>query len=114
MQCESKNGTGTLYIIECVGHNEKFYKVGITSRTVSERFKDKAKMPYSISVIYKLESSADMIYNIEREIMRIIKNDRYIPSIKFGGYTECFSNMEKVEQYLNTDFINKNFRVSSI
>ena len=34
-------GTATLYLIKCTSKNEKFYKIGITSRTVEERFRSK-------------------------------------------------------------------------
>lgn len=95
-----ENIESTLYIISCYNNEEIFYKVGITRRSVSERFSSIADIPYKYKTIIEYK---DNLYNciiLEKEIHK--QNDvyRYIPRIKFGGYTECFSNLYFNEIYM--------------
>ena len=89
--CIKNKGIGTLYLIKCCSDSEEFYKVGITSRKLSERFK-KSAMPYQYSIISKLSMDASDVWNTERRLKKSILRNRYNPKIKFGGSMyECFS-----------------------
>lgn len=91
--CVKNNGVGTLYIIKCWNDSEEFYKVGITSRKISERFK-KSAMPYQYSVISELSMDAADVWDAEKSLKRNISKIKYEPKIKFGGSTyECFSHI---------------------
>ena len=87
-----KNNIGTLYIIRCFNENEEFYKIGITSMTVKQRFRAKQLLPYNYEIIYQLHVNPKIVFNKEKTIKNYIlkHNMQYKPSISFGGETECF------------------------
>lgn len=82
-----KNLGGLLYLVQVIGSTETFYKIGITRRTVSSRF---SGYPYAFSVIC---TQALPIYNaflLEQQIIKRLEGYRFVPSVKFKGWTECF------------------------
>lgn len=82
----------TFYIIECFNENETFYKIGITSRSVKQRYSNIHSMPYSYKIIKEIKGTPDFIWDTEAKYKKQYKNDIYTPSIKFAGSkTECFN-----------------------
>ena len=79
-----------VYIIYCFNENEKFIKIGKTSKTVSSRFS--GKLPYNHFVIdfYSFYSPLDCS-KFEKKLHNKYKKFKYNPINKFKGYTECFS-----------------------
>ena len=51
-------------------------------------------MPYKFSVVRELVDSAETIYKAEKAIHRLMSKRKYLPKIHFGGYTECFSDID--------------------
>lgn len=99
--CLKYGNTGTLYVIKCFDEKEAFYKVGITSRAVSERFCSVVEMPYKYEVLYEIESSPTFIFDIERKLHKLLKHALYQPSVTFGGHlTECFTTIKPIEKLL--------------
>ena len=47
-------------------------------------------LPYSYTVLEVLEADAAIIYETEKMIHKQYKDQKYIPSKKFGGMYECF------------------------
>ena len=90
--CErNNNGLGILYLIKCWRGDEIFYKIGITSLGVVERYYGKRDMPYSYEIIWTIEGDAGEIFDMENEYKKETKEIRYRPEIKFGGSAkECF------------------------
>ena len=90
-----------LYVIEVDGNGEHFYKVGLTFKTIKQRFarsKDGKGMPaayeYKILRTY-IDESADDLDDMESHLKHILRKDHYRPLIKFGGHaTECFSKID--------------------
>lgn len=93
-----KNGIGTLYIIRCIRDTEVFYKVGITSKSIQERFKRFKRFPYQYTIVFELKRESDFIFDLEKRILRFYKNNRYTPSLNFKGNTECFIIDDKTIQ----------------
>ena len=90
-KCESKDGIGTLYVIECYNETESFIKFGITSRSIEERYCSKDKMPYDYRILAECNGTPEMIWNIEKGLKRQMKLSHYVPQIEFCGHaTECF------------------------
>lgn len=92
--CENEN-LGTFYIIRCFNNEEEFYKLGITSRTVKQRyrFEDFKLMPYNYEIIQEIQDVPNNVWEYEWFLKRYIKQQsiHYVPKIKFDGYlTECF------------------------
>lgn len=79
-----------LYVISCALNGEYFCKVGITSRSVEERFSTKGKMPYSYTIEFIHEDDADSVWRLERDIKKKFKGYNYLPKISFRGEYECF------------------------
>lgn len=91
-----KKGYGIFYIIKCWNDNETFYKVGITSRTVAERFRRTDRFPYNYTIVLQVKGNPDYIYNMEKRVIRYYKDYRITPTKIFKGNSECFNLTYKI------------------
>lgn len=91
----SKNFTGyKVYFLECWDKNEIFYKIGRTYKNVGDRFGHKTSMPYQYNILYTIElDDPKRICEIEQEYKNKHSEFKYIPTKKFGGMYECFSQL---------------------
>ena len=89
--CRGK--TALLYVLKIHNETECFYKVGVTNRSVKKRFERKREMPYKYEILYIIEDEncPGCIFDIEVNLLNKHNNYKYKPSIKFNGYTECFT-----------------------
>ena len=87
---KNNSGLGIFYIIRCFNENEEFYKIGITSRSIKERYAGKQNMPYQYKIIQEIQDNPENIYNFELLFKNKAKNFKYKPSIYFPGHTECY------------------------
>ncbi len=108
---KNNKGKGFLYLIYfvCEKSGEEFTKIGITSRSVKERFCRKQYNHLKIKKTVLLEQEPNLIYDLENEILREYRHYKFNPTIRFAGQTECFSYeawpiilKEKLAQYLIT------------
>lgn len=91
---KTSNGKAKLYIIKCWSDSELFYKIGITTRSVKNRYPSKRAMPYSFKLVKLLEGDAGFIYDKETELHRANKKNHYTPKKPFyGSILECFSDI---------------------
>lgn len=95
---KNNNGQGVLYVIKCLGLNESFYKVGITSRTIEDRFQH--KIPYRYEVLFEINENPFFIHEIERRLHSALRFFQHKPSTLFVGYTECFTTIKPIERLL--------------
>ena len=86
-----KSNLGRLYVIRCFSEDEEFIKIGITSKTIKERFKRVDRFPYKFEILYQEEGIPEKIFDLEKQIHRDLKEFKYQPKILFRGHTECFS-----------------------
>lgn len=100
LACAKNNGVGFLYVIKCYKDGECFYKIGITSNSVGQRFKSATAMPYDYDVISLVSDSYDFIFDMERSLHRLLKNNTHAPLVAFDGMTECFSTIKPIESLL--------------
>jgi len=85
------NPTGIFYLLYCEDQYEQFYKFGITSRTVKERYYTFKEMPYDYDIILQIENTPTFIWDLEKIWVRETRKYRYTPQIQFaGGSNECF------------------------
>ena len=92
----NNNNLGIFYIIKCFDENEQFYKVGITSLSLSKRY-TKTNMPYKYKIIQELNFNPNLVWDLELLIKRYIKNNNliYKPLLVFpGSSTECYKLKE--------------------
>lgn len=87
-----------LYLIKLENQHESFYKIGTSVHRYC-RFYQIMKHGYSATITYMLMGLDfyDAI-NTETQLQGLFK--RYIPKIKFGGYCECFKDIN-IEDYKN-------------
>lgn len=88
-----RNGKSYIYLIRCYNDFESFYKIGISVSGVSARY-NSSNMPYQYETVKEVKLEAEKSWNIEKDVLRKFSNFKYLPNIKFRGYTECF-NLEK-------------------
>lgn len=90
----SKDRNAIFYILHCFNENESFYKIGITSNSVKERYRKQCSMPYNFKIIQEIFGKPGDIWDMERDMKRTLKKYHYIPTIKFKGHiSECFSSI---------------------
>lgn len=86
------NKKGIFYTIKCWNETEKFYKIGITSSSIKERYNHKTKMPYNYKILKEIKSTdLNYIWDLEKKEKNRLKIYKYSPKIKFAGYKECFT-----------------------
>lgn len=81
-----------VYIIKGYNEMEQFYKIGITTQTISSRF-NHGKFPYNYKVVDVIETNLYDASYLEDKLHEEHKLYAYIPDVKFNGYTECFSKL---------------------
>lgn len=91
----NKGKEGIFYIIKCWNEKEEFYKIGITGKTIKERYNYIRTMPYNYKIINEVKSSdLNYIWNLEKNYKKKLKDFKYKPLIKFaGGSVECFTKI---------------------
>lgn len=93
---EVSKGVATIYIIKCWNESETFYKIGVTTQSVSKRFHNNKSMPYSFEVVKTAKARAEKVYNTEIQSHRLNKESHYTPKLSFGGSVlECFTNINQ-------------------
>lgn len=87
--CKNTNNS-YLYIIKCYDIKEEFIKIGITSKSVKNRYKSKLSLPYRYNVLKIIQDCPENIWNLEQTIKNRYIEYKYKPELKFGGDSECF------------------------
>jgi hypothetical protein len=97
-----KNKECIFYILEMFNRNEKFLKVGITSKSVLSRYSRLENYKYKI--LFETKNNPSNIYDLEKSIMKNFKTNKFYPKKPFPGRSECF-NLDCYKQIIK--FINK-------
>lgn len=80
----------TLYLIECFNEQERFLKIGITSKSVKQRYGSNHEMPYSYKILREIKGLPEDIWNLELRVKQSFSAKQYKPYTYFKGITECF------------------------
>jgi hypothetical protein len=83
---------GILYLLKVYKDDEIFYKIGITTRTVRQRYNGYTIGGYVYEVIRTVNDTIHKCFLMEQDIIKSNKSIRYSPNEKFEGWTECFIN----------------------
>ena len=88
-----------LYILRCWNKKEEFYKIGITGRTVKDRYNSHKSLPYNYEIIHLIESKdIGYIYDLEHKILQKTKHIKYLPELPFqGSLQECRRKFDLLE-----------------
>lgn len=93
--CSEKNRVAKLYLVKMTNDLEVFYKVGITSRSVSQRLRE-GGICYECEIVFEVHEQAAFIYDLEKRIHKLLSKYRYNPLIPFAGSAkECFHKIPK-------------------
>lgn len=93
--CKNKKiKEATFYIIEIFDTNERFLKLGITTKTVQERFRKLNLSGYSYKILHVVKNKPLKIWNLEKELKKLNYENSYKPLRIFPGYTECFKKID--------------------
>lgn len=83
--------TQNLYLIELSNENESFYKIGTSVHRYC-RFYQIMKFGYKCTIKFMLMGlNCHVAMNTESYLHGLFKP--YNPKVKFGGYTECYKNI---------------------
>lgn len=84
-----------VYILRCWNKTEEFYKIGRTFITIEKRFQGKM-MPYNYEVVKTITFvNSRECCETELNLQRTHGEYKYVPTLKFDGMYECFSNIKK-------------------
>lgn len=89
---EIKTLPARLYLIQCASDSEHFVKIGITQKSVIDRFTVYNHLPYNFETLLEQEGNLYDLFLIEQDIKKQFKKSKYRPSTKFHGHTECFTS----------------------
>ena len=91
-----KNNSSKFYVLKCFNETEEFYKIGITSTGISNRYHCKATLPYNYEIVIDYDNEPDIIYDLEKKLLKELFSFSYKPLIYFKGISECFDTNENV------------------
>lgn len=88
------------YVIQCHNEQESFYKLGITSKTVKQRY-NKHNLPYQYTIILEYKDTAENVWDLEYMFKQKFKNYYYKPIQDFkGSSTETFKLEKQQLKYI--------------
>ena len=91
-----------VYLLEFQGNNERFYKIGMTTKTVKERFrKKKQRGGYTLKEIFVVSLPPNKAWDTENNIKKMYRSYKYTPDKRFHGETECFNSSLPVQDVLD-------------
>ena len=70
-------------------NDEKFFKIGITNTNLSTRYNKVDSLPYEYTKIVFLEGEAGEIWQLERDLLKLLVESKCTPKLPFAGMTEC-------------------------
>jgi hypothetical protein len=79
-----------LYLILLENENEKFVKIGVTTKIISSRMRCDITSKYKYTLLKSRKSNLKEIVKIETKLHKDLIKFKYEPLIKFNGYTECY------------------------
>lgn len=90
-----------IYLIRLYNDHESFYKIGVTVHKYC-RFRliqKQSNFNYKVDIIYMV-FGIDMsdAYKLEDYLKNYFDNLNYTPKVWFGGYSECFKNIN-IQEY---------------
>lgn len=97
---ELKDQTSRLYLVKFTNYknNITFLKVGITKKTVKQRFSNYMH-EYDIEPLFELKTNLQKCIDTENQVLQMFSEYRQSPG-KFSGHTECFCYTDYIQNQL--------------
>jgi hypothetical protein len=88
---ELKTTPARLYVVRASCKNDNFVKVGITTRSIKQRF---SSMPYVViqEIVYEHFTTLYAAFLLEQLILTETHPYKFYTNSKFNGYTECIQD----------------------
>lgn len=81
-------------LIDHFSNSETFFKIGITKRSVADRYSTKSRMPYEHDTVLTILDEPGVIYDLEKKYKEGLKPYAHKPKVYFdGSVTECFTKL---------------------
>lgn len=95
---EQRNVPAILYVIEMTLDTDHFVKVGITTKSVEERFNRGQTRGVAVhkTILLTKYMSLEKAFNLEQKILSELKEYQYFPNHLIDGRTECLKNKPEV------------------
>ena len=89
---KNSKGVGILYMLEVIDlrTNQKFFKVGITSKSIAKRYPKSVYNNYEYKEIFSIMSDAEDIFKTEKLIHSTWNKFKEKVNKDFAGYSECY------------------------
>ena len=86
-------GDGILYILKFTNlkTNQEFLKIGITSKSIEERYPKYLYKNYKYESLYIIKSDAEFIFKAEQSIHKRFFDFKLKVNKDFQGYSECYN-----------------------
>lgn len=94
-----RKGAAYLY---CLKLSKNLFKIGITT-TFIDRFSAIKVFFKDVSSLLLVKGDPEFIYNLETNLHNQFHAFQNRPTISFAGYTECFSSVDGIEEYIPFD-----------
>lgn len=103
-----KEINGLLYVIEMTGQSDHFVKVGITKRTIKERFAGAGMGDKYLkkNIVHEIPLTLYSAWVLEQRILNELKEYQYFPNHKFNGQTECLIAKKEAFEHIEKLIIN--------
>lgn len=88
-RCKKTKGRSNIYIILCYNDDERFFKIGITNTSLGIRYSKVDSLPYEYTELLFLEGEAGEVWQLERDLLKLLVENKYAPKLNFAGMTEC-------------------------
>lgn len=90
---------------------EKFFKIGVARGGAKQRYQGKtSKNGYDVEVLQEYRITEFKAVMLEH--LLLINYSRYVPNIRFAGYTECFIEITESMQSAINNYTNKRGQVN--
>jgi hypothetical protein len=89
-----KDKEAILYILNIETEDDSFYKIGMTSQSIKRRVSSfKLKCKYTVLLEFK-STNAELIFDLEKTLLKHHKPHKYVPITVFDGSSECFTKID--------------------
>jgi hypothetical protein len=97
-------GNGILYILKFINlkTNQEFLKIGITSKSIEQRYSKYLYKNYKYEILYIIKSDSDFIFKSEQLIHKQFSKFKLEIDKEFQGYSECYNLDLPIEKVIDS------------
>ena len=93
-----KSKPSVLYLLKFYNKDEVFYKIGITTRSIKQRYHGEKN--YAYDIVLSIDTTLYKSFCVEQSMISKFERYKYVPKLTFDGFSECFNLTETNVHYL--------------